>query len=522
MLTSESETPTKSLSDPTQLGAAALAHAIATRLIRPSDAVEAHIARIQALQPSLNAVVFERFDLARSEAREADERVRVGEKLPPLFGVPITLKDCLDLAGAPSTYGIERLRQPVARDADVVRRLREAGAIVLAKTNVAQLLFFLETDNPVFGRTSHPSSPERSCGGSSGGEAALVASNASPLGFGTDLGGSIRVPAAFCGIAGFKPTAGRVVDRGRFSSPFGQQAIVSQVGVLGRAVDDVVLGLHVALGPAGDDERGPVPELERVNLRGLRVAVMEDDGILSPCPAAKRAVREATAALRAAGAVVVTPKLPPYTELFGLFYSIMSAGLPHFKAVLGRSKRDPRIKDLLAGAALPRLAAEVVLRATHRYRTLDTVRSFSDGSTGQYFAAVERLLELRANALEAMAETDVVLSPATALPAVRHGATAELGTLGSYTLVYNVLGWPAGVVPWTHVQSGEESDRPNSRDKRDIAARATEMGSAGLPIAVQLAAAPHRDHVVLAVMRALEQCRAAPNPAREPTPAGAR
>jgi fatty acid amide hydrolase len=486
------------------LAAAALARQIQAGSVRPSELVEAQIARIQALQPQLNAVVFERFEAARREAREADRRARDGGPLPPLFGVPITLKDNLDLAGAPSTFGVERLRTPVDRDAPVVRRLREAGAIVLAKTNVAQLLLFLETDNPVFGRTANPFSPERSSGGSSGGEAALVATGASVLGFGTDLGGSVRVPAAFCGIAGFKPTAGRAVDGGRFSAPLGQQTIASQVGVLARTVEDLTLGLRIAIGQ-GDDGRGPL-QVAPADLNGLRFAVCEDDGILAPCPAARRAVREASAALSGAGAVRISPELPSRAELFGLFYAIMSADrLAHARATLGSGKIDLRIAALIDAASKPRFAIEWLLRATNRRRTLDVVRCFGDGSAAAYFAAVERVLELRASAEAAMRDVDIVLSPATALPAVRHGATAELGTLGSYTLAWNVLGWPAGVLPWTRVREGEESDRPASRDKRDIAARETERGSAGLPIGIQIAAAPHRDHVALAVMQALEQ-----------------
>lgn len=497
-----------SAEDTAALGAAELARAIAEGRVRPSEVVEARIARLQEVHQRLNAVVFERYADARREALEADRRVREGGALPPLFGVPITLKECIDLAGAPSTFGVPHLRAPVARDADVVRRLREAGAIVLAKSNVAQMLLFVETDNPVFGRTSHPMAAERSSGGSSGGEAVLVATGASPLGFGTDIGGSVRLPAAFCGIVGFKPTPGRVVDRGRFSVPLGQQTITSQIGVLARNVDDAALGLRVALGPTGDDGRGPLESLDSVELEGLRVAVIEEDGILAPCPAARRALREATAALCAAGAQRVDVQLPPRDQLFAQFYAIMSADrAAHIKATLADGPIDPRIKLIVDAANVPRSLSTVMLRATNRARTIDVVRAFTDGSAAAYFAAAEKVAELRALAEVAMRDVDVVLSPATPLPAVRHGATAELGTLGSYCTAWNVLGFPAGVAPWTSVQKGEESDRPASNDKRDLAALDSERGSAGLPIGVQLAAAPHRDHVALAAMRALERVR---------------
>src|SRR5262249_13415359 len=145
-----------------------------------------------------------------------------------------------------------------------VARLRKAGAIILGKTNVAQLLIYLESDNPLYGRTNHPLSPERSPGGSSGGEAALLAAQASALGLGTDLGGSVRVPAAVCGLTALKPTTGRCDDLGRFSIPVGQRTVASQVGVLGRSVADVSVGLEVINGgrrPSPDGTLAPAVSL---------------------------------------------------------------------------------------------------------------------------------------------------------------------------------------------------------------------------------------------------------------------
>src|SRR5690349_2452318 len=147
---------------PCDLPACELARAIRAQELSSEEVVRAHIARIEQVNPRLNAVVFERFEAALSEARTADQRVRAGGAVPPLLGVPITLKDSLDMAGTPSTFGIDTRRALEREDAAPVRRLREAGAIVLAKSNVAQLLLFLETDNPRFGRTNHPRSLERS------------------------------------------------------------------------------------------------------------------------------------------------------------------------------------------------------------------------------------------------------------------------------------------------------------------------------------------------------------------------
>jgi fatty acid amide hydrolase len=501
------ELPQTQTTDPTELGAVELARAIAEQRLTSVEIVERYISRIQQVNPDLNAVVFERFDAARREAREADRRVCSGGLLPPLHGVPVTVKECIDLAGSPSTFGIDGRSTQQQTDAAVVSRIRDAGAIVLAKTNVSQLLAFVETDNPVFGRTHHPMNKERSCGGSSGGEAALVAARGSPLGFGTDFGGSIRIPAAFCGLVGFKPTAGRCLDQGRVAVPQGQRAIASQIGVLAQRVDDVALGLRIAIGE-GDDQRGPLASLAEVDVASLRIVVHEDDGVLAPCPAARRALHEATATLTRLGAKVVTLDLPDRQLAQHLFTRIASSDrLAHIRRSLGRSRLDPRIKQMLVASTAPAWLMAALLKLTRRHKVLRELASLSDGSADEYFRMAGELAQLRADALAAMSGADIVLSPAVALPAIRHGATAELSTLGTYTTYWNTLGWPAGVVPITHVRAGEESDRPASSDRFEQAARESERDSVGLPIAVQIAAPPHHDHIALAALRALERAR---------------
>src|SRR5436190_20123713 len=186
----------------THCGAAEVAALIARRDTTAREVLEQHIARIQQVNPKLNAMCVDRFDAARTEADAADAKQRAGEALGPLHGVPVTIKECIDVSGTPSTFGLASQAGHRAAADDVhVARLRAAGAIAMAKTNVAQALFFYEADNPVYGRTVNPWNAQRTPGGSSGGEAALIASNASPLGIGTDLGGSVRVPATFCGIS---------------------------------------------------------------------------------------------------------------------------------------------------------------------------------------------------------------------------------------------------------------------------------------------------------------------------------
>jgi fatty acid amide hydrolase len=505
----------RSLTDLCALGATELAARIARGEASAVDAVEAYIARLAAVNPRLNALVVERFAEARAEAREVDRRRAAGEPLGPLAGVPVTIKESLGLAGTPSSFGVDAAPWKDAlatEDEPHVARLRRAGAIVLGKTNVGQLLFMLETDNPRYGRTNHPQDPERSPGGSSGGEGALLAAQASALGLGTDLGGSVRVPAAFCGVVAIKPTTGRCDDLGRGSCPVGQRTIASQVGVLGRSVADVACGLEVINGgarPALDGSLAPaMPLLDRaaVELSRLRVAYFVDDGTFSPAPAVKRAVREAVAALEAAGARA-TAWTPPDTERArDLFHGILGAdGGAGIRRTLGRGKRDGRIAKMEMSLRAKKVV-DLLLRVSGRRRLeREIVANYGHGDTDHYWRLVEVALEYRRAFERALGGHDVIVCPATPLPAFRHGATEELVVPGTYTSLFNVLGWPAGVVPVTRVRADEESDRPASRDPMDRAARETERGSAGLPIGVQVAARPWREDLVLATMAAIER-----------------
>src|SRR5262245_45255957 len=199
--------------DPVTLPLVALAAALRKGRLSSEAVTRAHLDRIAAVNPALNAVVRLRGDDALAEARAADGVPR--ERRGPLHGVPLTIKDSLDTAGIVTTAGTKgRAAFVPAEDATVVKRLRAAGAIVMGKTNTPDLTVGYETTNREYGRTSNPYDPERTSGGSSGGAAAIVASGGSPLEVGTDTGGSIRLPAHFCGVAGLKPTVGRVPRTG--------------------------------------------------------------------------------------------------------------------------------------------------------------------------------------------------------------------------------------------------------------------------------------------------------------------
>ena len=488
-----------------QLPAHALAQRIAAGDLSSREVIDAHIARLDAVQPRLNAVVVERFAEARAEADAADEARRRGDRLGALHGVPVTIKECLDLAGTPSTFGVIARRNDIAATDEVhVARIRAAGAIPLAKSNVAQFLAFLESDNPLYGRTNNPWDTDRACGGSSGGEAAVIASCGSPLGLGTDIGGSSRNPAAVCGIVGFKPSAGRLPDTGTGSFSLGQKLIGSDVGVLARTTADVALGLSIVNGvmPLGDPSA--------VDLSSLRVAVVDSDGILEPCATTRRAVTQSAAQLSAAGAQVSTWMLPDPGEGMRLAFATLGFNkLVHFADIAAGTKIDGRVKQMMQLSKLKRPVRKVMsgLLKTFGQRGLAAGLALLDVGRESHAEVVAQLAAYRTRFAAALTADgiDAILLPASPLPALRHGASKQLGTLGSYTILWNALGYPAGVVPWTTVAADEASGRAKSIDAVAAAARKTERDSVGLPIGVQLVAPHGQDHRVLALMDAVEQ-----------------
>jgi fatty acid amide hydrolase len=499
-----------------RMSAGELAAAIRGGEVSAADAVEASIARIEAVNPAINAVVVTRYDEARAEARAADERRARGEPLGPLHGVPITIKESLDLAGTPSTFGVTTRAKTLAeRDDPYVARLRAAGGIVLGKTNVAQLLMYIESDNPVYGRTKNPWNQQRAVGGSSGGQAAIIAAGGSVLGLGTDIGGSLRYPAAFCGVASLKPTAGRTPDEGLYSAHIGQRAIVSQVGPMAREVADLGLALEVINGGSDPDVEPPRPlgDPDDVDIATLRVAYYTDDGTLAVAPSVRRAVVEAAGMLAGRGAQVSEWRPPDVPRALDLWLGIIAAdGARHFSRVLRGSKKHPAIATNVALARRSRATLAVLgglLRAAGQRGTADLIRSFGRRDALHYFELVERQREYQRRFLHALdadagGPFDVIVCPVAAVPAIPHGASRYLATAGGYNPLYNVLGYPAGVVPVSRVRPGEESGRRSSLDLVQRTARAAERGSVGLPLGVQVVARPWREHVALAAMRAIQ------------------
>lgn len=295
----------------------ALAAAIATRKVSAVEALDAYLTQIDSRNGAVNAVISLDREGARERAKNADAAQARGAALGPLHGVPFTLKDMHETAGMKTTVGFPAFADYVAkRDSSVVARLKAAGGVLMAKTNVATMLGDWQSDNPLFGRTGNPWNLQRTAGGSSGGAAAALCSGMTPFDVGSDMQDSIRLPAAFCGVYGLKPTEHRVSLAGAFPDPGGvarSVRLMSCLGPLARSAEDLALIYQIIAGPDGNDtDLAPVPVegMPKLDPKTLHIAFAPN---LSGFPVASEisaAVESLARRLQSAGATVEEAKLP--------------------------------------------------------------------------------------------------------------------------------------------------------------------------------------------------------------------
>ena len=443
----------------TSFSATTLARFIRTNLVSSVAVVDAHLARLEAANPKLNAVVQLQTEAARQQARAADEAVSRGERLGPLHGVPITLKDSLDTVGMVSTWGTTgRADFTPEHDATVVARLRTAGAIILGKTNTPEFTLAGITNNDVYGRTNNPYDVERSPAGSSGGAGAILAAGGSALDLGSDTGGSIRMPSHYCGIAGIKPTSGRVPRTGHaISFDVGALDSFTQIGPMARHVEDLGLTLSIIAGPDGHDPAvvpAPLGDPQDVSVRDLRAAFFTDNGIKSPSPDTASTVRAAVNVLADHGVSVTENRPQGVSDAERLWYNLYLAD------------GGAWIRRLIHAAGTERMSS-----------ALDWMQTAQPVSLAEFTQELSRWNIYRSEMLAFMEPYDVLLCPVSATPATRHDDPD--GPDFTYTFAHNLTGWPGAVV-----RCGTSAE--------------------GLPIGVQIVARPWREDVALAVAQYLE------------------
>lgn len=452
-----------------EASAAQMAAAIRDKRISPVELVQMHLDQIAELNPTLNAYVSLRDESALGDARAAEQVVMRGDKVGPLHGVPISIKSSIEVAGCAFETG-SRLRngQRGQTDAPLVARLKKAGAIVLGTTNVPEMLMNYFTDNSIYGRTTSPLDTERTPGGSSGGEAAAISACMSAAGIGSDGGGSIRVPAHYCGIFGLKPTPGRIPITGHFPESGGPFAAMGVVGPMARTAEDLRILFEVTAGYEAMDPSAAPVSTARKNPSKVRIGYFEDDGVTPVTAETAAAVRAAAAALATAG-----------YEVF-----------PFRPAKIREARTNWHVFFVQCGAAVlqPLFAASPGMISDGLEEFLEIGRRAGPLTRDELLQAWFARDQIRLEMMREMQPCPILLSPVCAIPAFKHGERAwtiagkrvEYLEAMAYSQWLNGVGFPGASVP---------------------------MGRSpeGLPIGVQVIGLPYQDETVLEIASELER-----------------
>ncbi|XP_068949170.1 vitamin D3 hydroxylase-associated protein-like isoform X2 [Petaurus breviceps papuanus] len=437
-----------------------------------------------------------------------------------LYGVPVSIKDPYDYKGHDSTCGMAYfLGKPAEEDATIVKVLKSQGAVPFVKTNIPQILLSFDCSNPIFGETLHPQNPKKTSGGSSGGEGALLASGGSILGFGTDTGGSIRIPSAFCGIYGIKLTGFRLSYNGINSAIKGKKSVITMAGPMARDVDSLVLVFKLLVSEYMfqlDPMVPPMPFREEVysSTKPLRIGYVETDGYTQPSPSMVRAIRDVSKKLQAAGHQIIPFSIlrSDYmmTKLF--LEGLYADGGEMLLEELQGDIIDPVISSIISALRLPdfiKWFLSWVLRPVD-IRKAESFAAFRGVGTPrnlweQHVAVEDYQKEIMSN--WRAQNLDVLLYPALC-PAFDKGTTSKATGAISYMALFNCLNFPVGVVPVGTVTAQDEEEMASYHgyygDSIDKNFKKAISGSLGLPIAVQCVALPWREELCLRFMKEVE------------------
>ncbi|XP_051802956.1 vitamin D3 hydroxylase-associated protein-like isoform X3 [Acanthochromis polyacanthus] len=480
----------------------------------PKDVFHSYVEKTLAVHKKLNCcteILLESFDQLETVG---------SNKEGLLYGVPVSIKDNCGYKGHDSSCGVLLyLEKPVQEDSVLVQVLKKQGAIPFVKTNIPQGLLSYDCSNPIYGQTVNPHNLQKTSGGSSGGEGALIGGGGALLGIGSDIGGSIRIPASFCGICGFKPTSGRLSLQGLRSTCPGQKSVRASPGPMARDVDSIVLCMQALLCDhmfSLDPTVPPLPFNMQIyqSTKPLRIGYLENNGFQQPSPSMVRSVREVRALLEQAGHTFVPYQPLRIKETFYelLFKGTYADGAATLAKNMAGSPIDPTMKRAFPHTLPLRLRRIFsFLLEPWQPRTSLTLRARCGvGSIPELWeqhAAVEDYIK-ETIAHWRKCDIDVLLCPVIA-PAYNFFYTGKNTAMLSYTWLYNLLNFPAGVVPVTTVTKEDEEELKHYQgiyqDEYDKFFKEAVTGAEGLPVAVQCVALPWQEELCLRFMKEVEQ-----------------
>ena len=470
----------------------------------------------------LNLIVDYTYEIAMEIAKKHDETLKTliaeNKPFPPLFGIPISLKDVFHLKGIDTVLGAaQNCFKPLEKNGLIIDMLLDAGAIPFVKTACPQLLLINETNSWITGRAINPWKADRSPGGSSGGEAGLLAVGGSPIGLGSDGGGSVRIPANACGLYGIRPTGRRfTLDGHAMPSNSSPSHIFMSAGPMGKNFDDCVRVIEsLQDNPRLQREEPMLPSMgwkkqvvQDFSTKKLRVGVLRKFDLFQPCPAQNRVIDETIAALKKAGHYVVEVDIDQKLIDALLFYFFQTAIMSHPDRVRSINGEKiipefllPSIAAYSPNFTKPILEKILLMKGEKRLARVMRIQRYTDHVP--FLEMINKQVEDTETFLQYLVrdKLDCLVTPGFPVPALKHGQSRFLQFACVYTFLFNILDMPTVHIPVSVVKKGEDrySDDIHGEDRITKVARETMEGSVGLPVGIQVSCLPYEDEAVCGI-----------------------
>ncbi|XP_052095457.1 vitamin D3 hydroxylase-associated protein-like [Mytilus californianus] len=477
-----------------------------------------HAYQIKALEVDkltncITEVIWEAEEIALSRDLNANKK-------GPLHGIPISLKESFMIPGYDCTAGLAfYLDKPAKQENVLVQVLKQAGAVPFVRTNIPQGMMTYECSNPIHGITGNPHDPKRIPGGSSGGEGALIAGGGSILGFGSDIGGSLRIPAHMCGCCSLKPTVGRLSDEGQNDFGDGQTLVIATPGPMAADVDGLVSSMKCLLVPKMfnlDPAVSPVPFRNEIyeEKRKLNIGFYVDDGSLKSIPACQRAVLEVKAMLESQGHTLIPFEPLDISKMSELFIKATFAdGGKIFVDILSTDQVDPTISITMMSFKMPKWLYKVMVMVGRLLTKDHMMTVFGNSFLGvksitEYWDLALQIKEYKTEFLKKWRDNklDAMICPGFAYTAIPHGTVQYVISGVTYTILYNLLNYPAGILKVTNVKQQDIDnfkDYPSNTYTEKLVKEHCK-DSVGLPVGVQFVGLPYQEELVLQLMKAVE------------------